>query len=442
MNEHSKGDCVEAVLAYSLFGDDKTRLQLGGILQQMIVEIYGELQRQLAPIVISLFTLTLVQPISYSDSSTSSNNPPKTIKIKIVPSLKAIDETDVVAIIPNSTVEKETENCNPKDFPLDKEVAKEKLIKICKSNQVDDVLMIQEILSQHPSLLHEGLNQENQSLLICASQGNKVELVKYLLELPGFDYVNRRQRTGDTARSACCRDREANQENKETILTLLKLQSEKSATNTPIISGYFIHFDENYGGWSTTKSLVDKIMAEKPGTKEYNQAFEEGVTFVYENPIFYSTVLTVKVTSDFVTLYNLALVMQAAMPAKIALDDRTYMFFFGFILSQCGVDATDSLALLKVGNCIGGVMQQLKREYVTYSIEILGVWRAMTETGEISVQYLQQLKQSWDAYFSSQSTAAMAATSPSYNVQVTVVPVTNIYDTAFMLSGVHSKLIG
>ena len=226
------------------------------------------------------------------------------------------------------------------------------------------------------------------------------------------------------------------------FLSFISAISSMTAVSTVVVSGYFIHFDENYGGWSTTKSLVDKIMAEKPGTKEYNQAFEEGVTFVYENPIFYSTVLTVKVTSDFVTLYNLALVMQAAMPAKIALDDRTYMFFFGFILSQCGVDATDSLALLKVGNCIGGVMQQLKREYVTYSIEILGVWRAMTETGEISVQYLQQLKQSWDAYFSSQSTAAMAATSPSYNVQVTVVPVTNIYDTAFMLSGVHSKLIG
>lgn len=208
-----------------------------------------------------------------------------------------------------------------------------------------------------------------------------------------------------------------------------------------VASGYAIHYDENYGGWSTTKSLVDKIMAEKPGTKEYKEAFEEGVTFVYDNPVFYSAVLTVKVTTDLVTLYSLALAMQAAIPAKMALQDRrTYMFFFGFILSQCGVDATDPLAFIKVGNCIGGVGQQLQREYVTYSIEILGVWKALKETGDMTVDYLQQWKQAWDAYFSSQS--ASATTPTTSHIKLTVIPVTNIYDTAFMLSDIHSKLIG
>eukprot|EP00599_Poterioochromonas_sp_BG-1_P001840 CAMPEP_0173133568 /NCGR_PEP_ID=MMETSP1105-20130129/803_1 /TAXON_ID=2985 /ORGANISM="Ochromonas sp., Strain BG-1" /LENGTH=274 /DNA_ID=CAMNT_0014045259 /DNA_START=539 /DNA_END=1359 /DNA_ORIENTATION=+ len=59
-----------------------------------------------------------------------------------------------------------------------------------------------------------------------------LNVVKALLSHPKIN-IHLKFNTGDTARSACCRDREANQENKETILTLLKLQSEKSATNTP-----------------------------------------------------------------------------------------------------------------------------------------------------------------------------------------------------------------
>jgi hypothetical protein len=47
LNDHSKGDCVEAVLAYSLFGDDSTRKRLNDIPQLLITEIDEELNRML-----------------------------------------------------------------------------------------------------------------------------------------------------------------------------------------------------------------------------------------------------------------------------------------------------------------------------------------------------------------------------------------------------------
>lgn len=55
------------------------------------------------PIVVSLLTSAFVQPISYSDSSTSSNNPTRTFKKDFVPNrltFKAIeDDNDMVTVI-------------------------------------------------------------------------------------------------------------------------------------------------------------------------------------------------------------------------------------------------------------------------------------------------------------------------------------------------------
>jgi hypothetical protein len=149
-----------------------------------------------------------------------------------------------------------------------------------------------------------------------------------------------------------------------------------------------VRLEERVGFLSNTKLHVDKLM-DTYGKSDFYISMDEGVKYVSENPAYHVSTVSVKATNDVLLFSYVAAEIVQTFGAIISLAQnlpttdigKAKLYFLEWMAKFCKDDRCSFQAQFNIIAEIAGTLKNgFRRELLTYSMQIQGIWKYIQET--------------------------------------------------------------